>query len=130
MWEISCYFVLFEISEGVMCLFTCANFLIYLPVSVSWIFHHHLDIWLWQGKPFAFCDYYNHNLRQIIADNSKLCCLFCCVSRCLSFCLYVRKMCISHSNGVILAGAHNNTTLQLHSIYKWFCFGHGEIIIN
>ena len=130
-WEILCHFVgIHEIIEGIMYLFACANFFIYLPASVSLTFHRQIGIWLWQLKSLLFRDHYNNNLMIITADDLRSWCLFCCVSVCLSFYLYVQKMCISHWNGMILAGTHNNTMLQLHSIYKWFCFENGEIIVN
>ena len=105
-------------------------FFIYLPASVSLTFLRQIGIWLWQLKSLLFRDHYNNNLMIITADDLRSWCLFCCVSVCLSFYLYVQKMCISHWNGMILAGTHNNTMLQLHSIYKWFCFENGEIIVN
>ena len=129
--EILCHFFgLHEISDGIMCLFACANFFIYLPASVNLTFHRHIGIWLWQLKSLVFRDRYNNNLMHITAGDLRSWCLFCCVSVCLSFYLYVQKMCISHFNGMILAGTHNNTMLQLNSIYKWFCFENGEIIVN
>ena len=54
-------------------------FFIYMPASVSLTFHHHIGIWLWQGKPFVFCNQYNHNLSHITADDLRSWCLFCCV---------------------------------------------------
>lgn len=45
-----------EVSDGIVCLSTCAGSFVHQSASVDVTFHLHWEIWFWQNKPCTFCD--------------------------------------------------------------------------